>query len=305
MDLERNNRAYRRALTLGLTLAEIFVLLVFILLLAFATFYKRFFDLELRLPSLQRELERGAVALKTLRQTNKTLTEVNEQLRHENNYLKSRSSAPENFDDLFRELRLQQAHIEQLETQLAEMKQQDAAIKDLKKVLASQPDSARDPKTVLRDLAMRASDAEKEQRRLQGELANLQKKLVAAGHGTEMPPCWVTPDGTIEYIFDISLTSNGIVVRDNALPDHAADENRLAPQVRFDSVLDRDEFLRATQGLYDWSRAQHPECRFFVRVFDRTKSDEKAIYKGELQTVEGHFYKLLVNDAPAAGTVAN
>jgi hypothetical protein len=299
VDLERKNRAYRRALTLGLTLAEIFVLLVFILLLAFATFYRHFLDLGLKLPSLQRQLEQRAVAIKALSQTNKTLTEANEQLGHENDYLKSRSSAPENFDDLFRELRLQQVHIEELETQLAEMKKQDAAIKALEKVLASQPDSARDPKTVLRDLAMRASDAEREQRRLQGELANLQKKLVAAGYGTEMPPCWVTQGGTIEYIFDISLTSNGIVVHDNALPDHAEDEKRLAPQMMFDSVLVRDEFLRATQGLYDWSRGQHPECRFFVRVFDRTKSGEKAIYKGELQTVEGHFYKLLVNDVPA------
>lgn len=301
MDLEPKNRAYRRALTLGLTLAEIFVLLVFILLLAFATFYKHFLDLGLSLTSLQRELGRQAVAMKTLSQTNKTLTELNEQLRHQDHYLKSRASAPENFDDLFRELRLQQARIEQLETQLAEMKKQDPAIKVLEKVLASQPDSARDPKSILRDMAMRASDAEREQRRLQGELANLQKKLVAAGHGTEMPPCWVTPDGTIEYIFDISLTTNGIVVHDNALPDHAEDEKRLASHMRFDSVLDRGEFLRATQGLYDWSRAQHPECRFFVRVLDRTKGDEKAIYKGELQTVEGHFYKLLVNDAPAAG----
>jgi uncharacterized coiled-coil protein SlyX len=305
VDLERKNRAYRRALALGLTLAEIFVLLVFILLLAFATFYKHFLDLGLRLPSLQRELGQQAVAMKTLSETNKTLTEANDQLRHENDYLKSRASAPENFDDLFRELRLQQARIEQLETQLAEMKKQDAAIKVLEKVLASQPDSARDPKSILRDLALRASDAEREQRRLQGELANLQKKLVAAGHGTEMPPCWVTPDGTIEYIFDISLTSNGIVVHDNALPDHAEDEKRLAPQMRFDSVLDRDEFLRATQGLYDWSRAQHPECRFFVRVFDRTKADEKTVYKSELQTVEGHFYKLLVNEVSAAPGNAN
>jgi hypothetical protein len=68
----------------------------------------------------------------------------------------------------------------------------------------------------------------------------------------------------------------------------------------FNSVLDRGEFLRATQGLYDWSRAQHPECRFSVRVSDRTRADDKAIYKRELQIVEGHFYKLLVNDLAAA-----
>jgi hypothetical protein len=271
----------------------------------FATLYQHFFDVGLRLPSLQRELGRQAVVMKGLSQTNKTLTEATEQLRRENQYLKSRANAPQNFDDLFRELRLQQARIEQLDARLAEMKRQDAAIEVLEKVLALQPDSARDPKSILRDLAMRACNAEREQRWLQGELANLQKKLVAAGHGTEMPPCWVTPDGTIECIFDISLTSNGIVVHDNALPDHAEDEKRLAPQMRFDSVLDRDEFRRATQALYDWSRAQHPECRFFVRVFDLTKADEKTVYKSELQTVEGHFYKLLVNEVSAAADKGN
>lgn len=253
MDLERKNRAYRRALALGLTLAEIFLLLVFVLLLAFAASYKRFVD-----SSLKSSGPDG-------------------QPKPHSSPPKNFGSGPNNFDDLFRKLGLCEEQTSKAEQEKRRWQGEAGHCQE------------------------QSSDAEREQQRLQGELANAQKKLLAAGRGTEMPPCWVTPDGTIEYIFDVTLASNGVLVHDNTLPDHSGDEKKLVPAMTFDSVLNRDQFLSATQRLYEWSRAQHPECRFFVHVLDRTKADEKAIYKGELQTVEGHFYKLLVNDVPATG----
>ena len=55
--------------------------------------------------------------------------------------------------------------------------------------------------------------------------------------------------------------------------------------------MDSREFLTSTRPLFEWSKEK--ECRFFVRVYDLTKLDEKAIYKNRLRDVESHFYKLI------------
>ncbi len=97
--------------------------------------------------------------------------------------------------------------------------------------------------------------------------------------------------GQPEYIFNISLTSDGIVVHANKLADRAADENELPiGGLSFDSNVSDSAFEQQTDALYKYSKAR--DCRFFVRVFDETKSDEKAVYKRRLQAVESHFYKL-------------
>ena len=36
---------------------------------------------------------------------------------------------------------------------------------------------------------------------------------VAAGHGKGERPCWVQLDGTIDYLYDVVLTSRGIKMR--------------------------------------------------------------------------------------------
>jgi hypothetical protein len=40
---------------------------------------------------------------------------------------------------------------------------------------------------------------------------------------------------------------------------------------------------------------QENECRFFVRIFDRTGEDKKELYKNLRQAVEGNFYILKQN----------
>ncbi len=59
-------------------------------------------------------------------------------------------------------------------------------------------------------------------------------------------------------------------------------------------MVSPEEFLRQTKRIHDWSKGRDPECRFFVRVFDRTAANDKQLYKDLLQAVEQHFYKLLM-----------
>ena len=60
--------------------------------------------------------------------------------------------------------------------------------------------------------------------------------------------------------------------------------------ISFSDPLSDETFEEQTDALYEYSKAH--DCRFFVKVFDNTKPDEKMIYKQRLRAVEAHFYKL-------------
>ncbi len=123
----------------------------------------------------------------------------------------------------------------------------------------------------------------------QGQLKNAQALLTRTGNGLEHPACWATLDGKPEYIFDVALRSDSIVVHNNALPNRADEQARLPlADLRFDVILPAAEFRQVTRLIYLHSERQ--ECRFFVRVFDQTAPHEKTIYKAQLRTVGEHFY---------------
>jgi hypothetical protein len=125
---------------------------------------------------------------------------------------------------------------------------------------------------------------------LRGQLRSAQRLLGQAGRGTEKPACWASPaSGKPEYIFDVTLTSRGVIVQDNAIPHRTDEQKRLPLQtIIFAKEVLLDKFLAISKPLYEWSNKQ--ECRFFVRIFDLTKANEKAIYKRTLRTVGQHFY---------------
>jgi hypothetical protein len=102
----------------------------------------------------------------------------------------------------------------------------------------------------------------------------------------------VKSDGTIEYLFDVVLGSNGIRVRENVFPKRLNEREALqVPPTDPSQVLTQGEFLRRTQNLFEHSAAQN--CRFYVVVYDATAPSEKELYKSILRTVEENFHKRL------------
>jgi len=138
--------------------------------------------------------------------------------------------------------------------------------------------------------------------RLEERVKNLNRMLKMAGRGTEHPACWADKDtGRPEYIFRVEMTSRGIVVHDNALPHRAEQEKQLPiGDIVFDQVQSPEQFLSETRALFEWSKNYDwgvediPKgCRFFVSVADRTRPDEKELFKGQFKTVQAHFYTYL------------
>ncbi|MCB1883089.1 MAG: hypothetical protein KDG89_03680 [Geminicoccaceae bacterium] len=135
--------------------------------------------------------------------------------------------------------------------------------------------------------------------RTRNDLASRVERLTAQiegqGKGVEWPSCWFDGQGRIEYLYDVALQGDGLVVRPTNLPHRARDRAALpALALAVGRAESPERFLRATRPLYDWSVEN--DCRFFVRVHDGTGPAQKRLYQNRLRTVEAHFYKLLVSD---------
>lgn len=143
-----------------------------------------------------------------------------------------------------------------------------------------------------------AASLKAENERLRARQAELEDGGDGVGKGTEMPSCWFDPaTGKTEFIFDVALTSSGLIVRDrDAPPRQAAEKARLPIEITFDTELSPEAFLSQARPLFEWSVRN--ECRFFVRAFDRTAPHEKELFKQRLLTLEQRFYKLLVRGEP-------
>ena len=120
------------------------------------------------------------------------------------------------------------------------------------------------------------------------------------GGGADHPSCWYDRDGTVAYLFDVALVARGFVVDLARAPQHEA-ERALLPLdlVRTGRVITQAQFLRQTRSVYEWSVER--SCRFFVRAFDLTATDQKDIYKRRMRALESRFYK---NANPTGGLPA-
>jgi cell division septum initiation protein DivIVA len=300
--------SYRRGLVLGLTMAEQVLLVIFILLLVLGTVLKL----------KERELASNESARRDL-ETRLANQEVSYALLEDRFRQALATANVENPDDLFLELRRGselEAEVDRLKARLTDSEKARAQAESVFTVLedANLPtDPAKLGKSVAEaqaaQEALKNSGGERlaqvlaENQRLQkevankdGQTANLRQRLQSAGAGTDHPPCWATPEGKPEYIFEIALTSQGLIVRDRVLP-HRTEEKRQLPleQITFATELVPQRFLSQTNALYRWSVAR--ECRFFVLAYDLTDPNEKAIYKRHMRTLEQHFYKYeLVNE---------
>jgi len=140
-----------------------------------------------------------------------------------------------------------------------------------------------------------ASDGAKRAAICRGELATCKAQngaLTAQLNGT-LPPCWIGPDGKIQYIYDAHLREDGIVLVDNHVPGREADQENLAVHgFDFSGPMEVGPFITAGQPLRAYGNKN--DCRFYVRVFDETQTQSKVRYKQLLAGVEEVFYKLLM-----------
>lgn len=272
-------RGKRRGVLLGLTLAELMLLLAFVIFFLWFHQYQKAHEARLALDS----------ALKL----NVALTAQNTNLSAKLDVLAQLTagvSSPAKFAAELVELRKKADTLSvvqgELDTAKKALSEQVQRAEALKSVVGTLHDTG----NVIEKLAA----AELENRRLTGQLASIQRLLDRAGKGLEMPSCWATTDGRPEYIYDVVLGSAGISMTETDLPNRAGDRAALpTAQIALGVPLADRDFLQSTRALYDWSNEK--QCRFYVRISDSTGPAEKTLYKSRLQVVEGRFYKFLIS----------
>ena len=312
---ETQNTSYRRGLVLGLTLAEIAILIIFVLLLAFAALLasqrdkrkeaeqvaearqdtiillqKQFSTIHELLPYGEKNIEELKRELVVLRETKQQLAKFQDAAQSsgfspEPEAIKNALESAREYENLKSAI---QERLPDGEMNIGELERELVSLSETKQQLAKFQDAAQssgfspEPEAIKNAL----------------ESAREYENLKSEGKGTEMPSCWTREDGTIEYIYEVNLTPTGLVVWETTdVSTHRVDERQTLPVEKLSLKQDISEasFLSATSDLFEWSKSK--KCRFFVRVFDSTGPTEKAIYQSRLRTVEAHFYKLISSEA--------
>ncbi len=267
--------AYRKGLVLGLTMAEVAFLLVFVLLLlvAFSATQQRRLRTELRSTS-----EAVAIAREVAEALNSKANPPIEDVRKLARVLaavrgKDGATALTEFRKQVDSLNIERAAWQRAAAELVASMKRDGVVN---------ADS----------VAMTIAQQRFEIQNKEGQLKRYEDRLRAVGEGKGERPCWVKLDGAIEFLYNVVLESDGIRMQEISPASRDA-ERRLLPMpvIRPDEVLSRDGFLERTRPLYLSSLAKN--CRFFVVIYDGTQASEKNLYKGLLRTVEEHFYKRL------------
>ncbi len=280
------DNAYRRGTLLGLTIAEIFVLLIFLILLAL-----------LGLASHWEEKEKEYTAAREAshareRRDKKVLSEWREIIKFhtpkEIRTLHATNAALEQQIDRYndwisREHFDGEAELEKLIEENQELRAQREQLERDKKRLSERRDELHEQAETARENALQA----------RRELGILKKG--------ENPPCWyrtVAADAgkTREkpyYAFDIAVYDDAIVVRRREPPPGRAedddgplyiDEARSIgfDEVAYDARLTNAELEQEMRRIHDLGKAGNVRtypCIFWVRVWDKTSASAKARWK--------------------------
>ena len=250
--MTERGRTFPRGLVLGLTMAEIAILIIFVLLLALAALLARESD---RRQAAERELVRFEQIAALFEE--EALPEDPVALKAA---LRERVDTHRDADSWRRDADSWRELVRETETTPSELLEMAEAM----------------------SAAARAGMSPAEVREA------IESRQV--GGGSDYPSCWYDRDGTVAYLFDVALMASGFVVDLARAPQHEAERAVLPLDlVQTGSVVTQAQFLRQTRPVYEWSVQRG--CRFFVRAFDLTAPDQKDLYKRRMSVLESRFYK--------------
>lgn len=306
-----DEREHRRGLVLGLTLAEVLLLLMFLLLLALGSKVERY---RLDAESSREDLKQANAAIETLKPLQEALSKGD--------------SSINSVSELIQRL----ARVKSLEARVTQLGEENSALsaqanamkalgKDAEKKLQRMADvlnraaqfDPNDPTAVMarsldilarlgastlpdqvKPLSEMIADSEQKQKAQMVEADRDKIRLqldsmIRSGNGKTYPPCWIAPNGQTEYIYDVTTRDGGLIVRD-VIPQNRSNDPALKFVDAFQkgSIISEKTFNDATNRLFAYSNQQN--CRFYAVLRDETGPQSKERYKHLRGAVENHFY---------------
>lgn len=330
------DRPYRRGLVLGLSLAELFIILVFLLLLA-TIGYSVIVEEELdRLEAANSQLQNDQLVLNSLQTVNAQMaTDIgNAEARAEkaeNDYkaLVDELAAAENVngniikDEKPQDLIVRQQNtigyqkdtIGDLEAEIDKLKQGAAfgnAVSDTAIEFSVNPNDIPEMIANMVQVQSLIEDLESQLEAVKKERDKLKRDFSGMGEEKgQYPPCWYAndkkPDGRPRerplYIFHVKTFDDGIFVKDipAPTPEYTTQKRRL-PFNRggLNKHLDFDEFLKGFEALRkagDNRMVQDYPCKFYVKVWNDNTSKDSYRHAVE-NVVEAVFFTYRIKEDP-------
>ena len=281
------DKPYRRGLVLGLSLAEVFLILLFLLLLVFMGLTT----------SLQEELQESQDTLEVTQEV------IGKQIKIED------------FTRLVEIISKLKSEVKELSDQLADMQEKLAESLSEKTSLEEKIDkleaeiSELDKELVKEQIKKELAESQLED--VNRESAKKDQVIDEYAKKGQDPPCWFVNvpdedevDGIRQKhvkIFDVKIEDNSFSVRwhDNSKIKFEIDKGNeiKLPQVGPNILGKKLSVKRFTQEFSRFDEAgatkliQNYKCRFMVDIFDETSVSNKLGYKRNLRVVENLFYK--------------
>lgn len=317
--IHEQEASYQRGLVLGLTMAEMVILIIFVLLLALAALLAREIEKRQQVEQQLAEAQQIAAALHDIAGGQK-VAEIIRQLQQQQNVLAAVQTTlqeanldptdPQELASALETLQAQRAPAEnwnELEEALKTTipKPTPSEVAALAKEGAEQrakqagrnwddEDAATEEKPLSEGTKQALIESAKAKGLPLVTPADARKlvsdALAGRGKGTDHPSCWYDEDGSTAYLFEVSLRDDGYIILPSDSLQHQEERAELPIQnIDYGALIGERKFLNQTRPVYDWSVDQN--CRFFVRAFDQTSATKKALYKRRMDRLEWRFYK--------------
>ncbi len=118
----------------------------------------------------------------------------------------------------------------------------------------------------------------------------LADQLELCSNGEGYPPCWRDSEGHIQYMYDIYIGSQGLSVHGVWPTERNEEMEHYKYAIKIsDKTINVQQFLSATTDIFQAS--QQNQCRHFVRIYGE-KSAMNADMFTYYQQIQNHFYHL-------------
>jgi hypothetical protein len=315
-----DEREHRRGLVLGLTLAEVLLLLLFLLLLALgrqmdywratAQEVQQKYDelgatMETMRP-LQQALAKADGGIDTVSELIQRLSRVQQmertvaQLQAENSALGSQVTVIRNLGAEGKKLSAMTSAYEH--AMKIDPSDPPAVLKRALDVIdrlgtGTTPEQVKPLAEMTADFDIKQSFASVEADR--DKIRRERDNLMRSGNGLTYPSCWTAANGQTEYMFEITTKDAGLIVKDAAPPSRVNDPAwKYVDAIQKASVINERTFDSATNKLFAYGKQQN--CRFYSILRDDTGRESKERYKQLRSLVENHFYVMIPRSASLA-----
>ncbi len=291
-----DQREYRRGMVLGLTMAEVAILLIFLLMLAMRLEGQAEGDAFRFLAASEASvLEHQATAERAEAEAEAQRARAEQAERERDSARTANSDAQTRLDEMIASNAGLQRALYQVRSRMAN----DRAWLNL------DPDSS--DEQIVGALVRRLDELTSDNRRASGDLERIiRENEVLRGQneqlrrdlarqpgrpGSGVPHCWPTPSGDAEYMLRISMHDGGMVsVRDRSPKAQPSDTAwHLVAGLQRDKQMSIAELRTTVEPLIARGRSQG--CRYAVEVVDMTGPTNKLGYKSLQNAIWTIFYQ--------------